>query len=108
MDEKTLSCVIDLLEVLVKKSTFDSVVSGIVDASGKEVESVYSSVINGMASKRFLESSSSATLWTAMIQVLNTSAPILSDSQCNDLRSASEVRVRLNRTLLLATIAETS
>jgi hypothetical protein len=93
MDEKRFSAIVELLEVLVKKSSFDSVIGDVADTTGREVDSVYNSIINGMASKRFLESSNSAILWPSLIRVLNSTSPIFSNFQCNDLRDASEVRM---------------
>ena len=93
MDEKLFNTCVDLLEVFTKKASSESsFVSELVavNHTSREVESVVSSILGGMASKRFLESNSSTTLWVSLLTVLDSIPALFSAEQCAELRDGSE------------------
>lgn len=93
MDEKLFNTCVDLLEVFTKKASSEpSFASDLVAVShtSHEVESVVSSILGGMASKRFLESNSSTTLWVSLLTVLDSIPALFSAEHCGELRDGSE------------------
>jgi hypothetical protein len=93
MDEKLFNTCVDLLEVFTKKASAEqSFVSELVavNHSSREVDSVVSSILGGMASKRFLESNSGPVLWVSLMQVLDSIPALFSAEQCGELRDGSE------------------
>ena len=94
MDEKLFNTCVDLLEVFAKKlsvetASFASDLMAVNHAS-REVDSVVSSILGGMASKRFLEANPSAILWVSLLKVLESIPALFTAEQCGDLRDASE------------------
>ena len=99
LDDKLFNTIIDLLEVFTKRASNDEnflidVVNhsnNIVINSKKEIDSIASSVLDNMASKKFLESAtSSSILWFSFIRVLNNIEYIFNYDQCMELRDCSD------------------
>ena len=97
VDEKLFTSCSDLLEIFTKKATsepqFAAEVINATNGGGmstnREVENVSSSLLSNMASRRYLEGTSSVVLWYALLRVMDTCQAVFSLEQCGELRDAS-------------------
>ena len=97
-DEKLFTTCSDLLEIFTKKATSETQFAtevinatngGVMSSTNREVENVSSSLLSNMASRRYLEGTSSVVLWYALLRVMDTCQAVFSPEQCVDLRDAS-------------------
>ena len=97
-DEKLFNNCSDLLEIFTKKATSETQFAtevinatngGVISSTNREVENVSSSLLSNMASRRYLEGTSSVVLWYALLRVMDTCQSVFSVEQCGELRDAS-------------------
>jgi len=98
-DEKLFTTCSDLLEIFTKKAASETQFatevitatnSGLMSSTNREVENVSSSLLSNMASRRYLEGTSSVVLWYALLRVIDTCQAVFSLEQCGELRDGSD------------------
>ena len=97
-DEKLFTTCSDLVEIFTKKAisetqfateVINATNTGLMSSTNREVENVSSSLLSNMASRRYLEGTSTVVLWYALLRVVDTCQAVFSHEQCGELRDAS-------------------